>query len=150
MKACIITLILLMSAHNAFAVTYTVPVSADLSEYATFELENFQFTDNHNSVSVKYKIPKTLTGVEQIVEFYGVVNPSAASNFLFGKNGTIECPTVAKEEKLVCKVEYKNLLSNESQAISIISKTTSNRKDFLGRIQVMRSFSSDPVGFLHY
>ncbi|MBC7538990.1 MAG: hypothetical protein H7281_09225 [Bacteriovorax sp.] len=149
MKTSLLSLIFLLSVKSVFAASYTVPVEAELKNYANFELDSFKTTEYGGSITVKYKIPKLLTGVEQEVEFSGPVDEKANANILVGSNGVLTCSKEV-EEKMECKVEYKNLQIDQANAIKLINKISLNANEINGRIAVMKSFSSDPVGFIHY
>ncbi|MDD4973284.1 MAG: hypothetical protein PHY93_02990 [Bacteriovorax sp.] len=149
MKTSLFALILCCSIQSVFAATYSVPVEEELKVYANFEINSFKATETNGAVTVKYKIPKLLTGIEQEVEFNGTVDPKADTNILTGSNGVLTCSREV-QEKMECKVEYKNLQIDKEKAIKIINKISLSANEASGRIAVMNSFSSDPVGFIHY
>lgn len=141
--------ILFFSVQVAGAATYSVPVQDDLKPYASFNLKKFNLKNYEGETTVKYKLPLELTGIEQKVEFAGVINSKAQQNILTGKNGTMVCEKNS-EAKVSCQVEYKNLEIDEKEAISNIVQSSHSRSEMAGKIQVMRAFSSDPVGIITY
>jgi hypothetical protein len=149
MKTSLISFLILMSVQS-FAATYTVPVSADLKDFASFELESFKSKEENGTVTlIKYKVPRELTGVEQEVEFRGTIDDKAAYNLLSGPNGILTCGKEVNE-KMECRAEYKNLKFDENKAIEEIDETATSTLEASGRIAVMRAFSSDPVGIISY
>ena len=141
--------ILFFSTQIAGAATYSVPVQDDLKEYASFELKTFNLKRYIGKTTVKYKLPIELTGIEQKVEFTGIINSKAQQNILTGDNGTMICEKNS-EARISCQVEYKNLEIDEKQAISNIVQSSTTRSEIVGKIQVMRAFSSEPVGIITY
>lgn len=131
------------------AAQYSVPVAEEYAQYASFELKSFKNKEYDEVVRIKYKIPKVLTGVEQEVVFIGEVDQFAHAITLNGPNGEMNCQK-SESKSIECRVVYKNLLKKEEQAILEIIKVSKSSKEVLGRIEVMRSFSSDPVGIIRY
>lgn len=148
MKISLLSLILLVGAPS-FAATYSVPVEESLKNYAHFELEDFNIAEYEGAVTVKYKIPALLTGVDQVVEFGGKIDPKAETNILTGSNGVLNC-TRELQEKYECKVQFKNLQFDHENAVLLINEASSSNSEFRSRLKVMKSFSSDPVGVLSY
>ena len=149
MKASLITILFFLSLQSAYSATYSVPVANEYKEYAQFELNEFKSIEYDKTTTIKYQIPIELTGIAQTVEFSGAFLPGAEMNILTGPNGTLSC---SKEvvEKMECKVAYTNLKFDEKKAALLIHKASSNPSETLGRLFVMRAFSSDPVGIIHY
>ncbi|MGZ3787344.1 MAG: hypothetical protein ACXVLQ_02410 [Bacteriovorax sp.] len=148
MKTSLFVLVLQCFAQS-YAATYTVPVDSELKDYATLQLETFKTKDYEGATTIRYKIPKVLTGVDQVVEFNGSIDSKANSNVLTGANGTLTCAKQVNE-KMECRAEYKNLQVNEARAIDLINKISMSSSEASGRIAVMRAFSSDPVGIINY
>jgi len=96
-----------------------------------------------------YKIPTLLTGVEQEVVFNGSIDEKADTNILTGANGTLTCSKEVNEQ-MECKAEYKNIQINQDLAVAQISKVSMSGVEKMGRISVMKSFSSEPVGIIKY
>lgn len=149
MKTSFLIILLALNLQNAVAALYTVPVAEELSEYASFELDNFKSKAENNEVEIKYKIPMVLTGVQQEVVFTGQVDDKAYSNTLSGPNGKMVC-TKGLMEAVKCEVTYADLLTDEDKAIETIKKISKDNSEVFGRIEVMKAFSSDPVGIIHY
>lgn len=149
MKTNLLIILLALGMQNAVAALYTVPVSEELSQYAIFELDGFKSKSHHNEVEIKYKIPKVLTGVQQEVVFTGQVDDKAYSNTLSGPNGKMVC-TKGATEAIKCEVTYVDLLTDEDKAVETIKELSKDNAEVFGRIEVMKAFSSDPVGIIHY
>lgn len=135
---------------NSFAVEakYEVPVSEELKEYSQFELPDFEKKVDGNKVSVEYTLPDLLTGNLEKIELRGQIRANKNEILLTGEKGTAKC--VGLLSTITCTVSYYNLNLDETKAIEAIKNMSTTDKEFTGRIEVMRSFSTDPVGIITY
>lgn len=131
------------------AATYEVPVAEELKEYATFALENFEKSLDNNIISVKYDLPNTLTGTKEHISLQGAQVADGEDLIMFGDKGVAICKSATYSES-VCSVEYFNLKFDEESAINSIKSISKSGQETLGRIEVMRAFSTDPVGIIKY
>ena len=147
MKISILFLFLLLIG-NCFAATYEVPTTEDLKSYATYELKNIKFFKISKWVAVSYYLPQELTGNLEKVKYFGKIQ-NKNKIILKSSNGILTCD-VSPLEKTVCRAEYENLNIDEAKAEQIINATAKSPEEAIGRIQVMKSFSGEPVGIITY
>lgn len=128
--------------------SYEVPVSEDLKEYAQFELPDFEKKVDGDKFSVEYTLPAVLTGNAERIELNGKVRANKDEILLTGKKGAAKC--VGLLSTITCTISYENLDIDEGKVIEAIRNMSTSDKEFSGRIEVMRSFSTDPVGIITY
>ncbi len=127
---------------------YEVPVSAELKEYASFELPDFEKKVDGDKVSVEYTLPSVLTGNLEKIELKGKVHTNKDEILLKGYKGAAKC--VGLLSTITCTISYENLNIDEAKAIEAIKSMSTSEEEFTGRIEVMRAFSTDPVGIITY
>ncbi len=127
---------------------YEVPVSEESNEYAVFELPDFEKTVSDNNLKVEYTLPAVLTGNEVRIELKGKLRFNNNEVILKGEKGSAFCSGI--QSVITCKVFYENLLIDEEKAIAAIKSISTSSKEFNGRLEIMRSFSTDPVGIITY
>ena len=134
---------------QSMAATYEVPVADGLKEFATFKLENFVKRIDGETITVSYKLPVVLTGNEENIVLTGKVVSEGSDVILQGLKGIAICKSPVYEDS-VCSVEYFNLKFNQEKAINEITSISKSAVEQLARIEVMSSFSTDPVGIIKY
>jgi hypothetical protein len=146
MKAFLLFCFSAIAATSAMGATYEVPVAPELRNYATFELENFEKVEKDGKIMIGYDLPLMLTGTVEHVKLEGTYVEGSESLFLVGDKGTATCSSLYA----ICKVEYYNLEINPEKATTFIRSISKSHLEFASRIEVMKSFSTDPVGFINY
>lgn len=133
----------------SMAATYEVPVSEGLKEFAKFELSDFEKKIEGNHISVKYKLPKVLTGTRQNIELQGMLPAVGENLLLVGDHGVATCvgPYSATS---TCTVEYNDLSFDQEKALKAIRAISKSETEVGARLEVMKSFSTDPVGIIVY
>ncbi len=140
-------IILSLSFINfASAATYKVPVDPVLDKYAQFDLMDFEKTTSDDIIQIRYRLPETLTGKTQWVELEGMMSPDIT--LLFGDNAQAIC--IGEYTLTNCTIEYNNIEINQAEALRAIKKISISDEEVSGRIEVMKAFSTDPVGILSY
>lgn len=149
MKSLMTFLCMTVLISHVQAATYEVPVAEDLKEFATFTLENFEKSLDGDTITVRYDLPNILTGVNEHISLQGAQVPEGSDLILFGDKGVAKCISATYSES-VCSVAYFNLKFDEESAINSIKSISKSGVETLGRIEVMRAFSTDPVGIIKY
>jgi hypothetical protein len=143
------TLILLAALNSSvvLAASYEVPTATALKDYAHFELKDFSKRSDGYFVSLKYTLPVELTGTKQSIELSGIAE-AGKPFLLFGEQADAECLNYAST--INCTIRYNDLEIDEEKALQAIRKTSKSEEEVSGRLQVMRFFSTDPVGIITY
>lgn len=145
MKALII--LAALNSSLALAATYEVPTAVALKDYARFELKDFSKSREGHFVSIKYTLPEELTGEKQDIELSGIAE-EGKTFLLFGEQADAECLNYAST--INCTIRYNDLEIDEAKALKAIRKISKSEEEVSGRVQVMRFFSTDPVGIISY
>jgi hypothetical protein len=88
-----------------------------------------------------------LTGVTKHIRVSGRLG-NEKNTVLKDENGDIEC--TGDYTSFSCKIEYKDMVVDQAKAFEAILEESTSFEEAIGRIQVMRAFSSDPVGIVRY
>ncbi len=142
-----LTLGFILAAGNLMAASYEVPVAAELKELAIFELQDFEKKTEGDKVVVKYKLPYVLVGNEEKIKLEGKAVSGAEELLLVGDKAVATCRSY---DKFVCTIEYNDLDIDQEAAASAIRAISKNPTEVSGRLEVMRAFSTDPVGIITY
>jgi hypothetical protein len=143
--------IIFLFSFNLLAAQYEVPVSPDLIAYSTFLLSGFDKKLDGDEVTIKYHLPKMLVGSLPIIKLTGKIVDLTVKNQEFELNGEFgEAKCVGSYATMKCVVEYHDLEVNEAQALQEIKSQSLNLEEEEKRIQVMKAFSTDPVGIITY
>jgi hypothetical protein len=147
MKAALLLCLMMTISAQVRGATYEVPVEENLKPFATFELNEFQKTTDGHNVSVKYVLPEILTGSNTTIEMAGTVDEGTEHFSLTGVQGKADCEGL---EKTVCTVTYSGLFVDTENATLAIKKISKTKEEFGMRLEVMRNFSTDPIGSIYY
>ena len=149
MKAFLLVCISATFATSAMAATYEVPVTAELREYAIFNLIYFEKKVDGNKFKIKYDLPKMLTGEDEKIELEGTYIEGSEVLTLSGDKATAKC-TGVDSTKVSCIITYDSLDIDLERAAENIRKASATDQEFAARLEVMRAFSTDPVGIITY
>lgn len=148
MKLLLVSILALSFSSHSFAATYEVPVTESLKEFAKFDLVNFKKRIDGDKMTIKYNLPSLLTGSVQKIRLEGnIVNPTEEF-IMIGDNAVAIC--TGPYSTATCKVEYNNLTIDAEKAIQAIRQVSKSEAEVGARIEVMKSFSTDPVGIITY
>lgn len=147
MKAMMTIFSVLVMTSSSWAVTYEVPVSEELKQYAAFELTDFDYKLVGSKIILDYKLPKILVGNETRIQ---IETELRAENDEKGENvEQAEC--IGDVSVFTCTIKYDARLKiDQRAAIKAIREISGSRTEALGRIKVMRAFSTEPVGIVKY
>lgn len=128
-----------------------MPVNEELKSYSTFDLYDFDKKLDGDEVTIKYHLPELLVGNQFRIKLTGKIVGSASTSVevqLSGDHADAKC--VGSYTSMKCVIEYHDLIVIEDEVISLIKSKTFSPEEEAGRIQVMKAFSNDPVGIIHY
>lgn len=125
--------------------TYEVPVKEpELKSYAKFILPSFSSQVEGDRLTVRYTLPRAVTGAPVEIEMQGVVdekNPTV----LKGEYGEMTC------QDSVCKTNHSYVLNIDLKAVGAYLKSLNLTDDeYEKRFQVAKEFSGDPGGVLYW
>ena len=127
---------------------YEFPTSEELKEYATFELADVEKTIKDNKLIIEYNLPDILTGNVEHIELKGKIRANKDEVVMIGDKGAARCKGIYTET--TCTIQYNGLEIDADKAILAIKNISKSDKETSGRIEVMRAFSTDPVGIIIY
>ncbi|MBC7715253.1 MAG: hypothetical protein H7177_18045 [Rhizobacter sp.] len=158
MKAFLVLGLLVATTNTVFAnvyksldatpATYEVPVSEELKEYAVFELSDLEKKIKGDRFVVEYSLPDVLTGNIEYIHLEGKIQANKDEVVMIGDKGAARCKGVYTET--TCTVQYNGLEIDADKATEAIKNISKSDKETFGRIEVMRAFSTDPVGIIVY
>lgn len=125
---------------------YEVPVASELKEFATFEINDFVRTVKGDEVTIGYTLPRVLTGSLVYIELKGKVTSQDSESIMVGDKGLANCD----REYRKCTIEYFNLSFDQEKAKELIEGISQSPFETAARLEVMRVFSTDPVGIVTY
>lgn len=146
MKAFII--LAALNSSISFAATYEVPTTDALKDFARFELKDFSKKAEKNYVSIKYTLPEELTGTKQHIELEGFAGVEGQTFLLFGDQAQAECLNYSSTVN--CTIRYNDIEVDEDKALKVIRKISKSNEEVGARLEVMRFFSTEPVGIISY
>lgn len=126
--------------------TYTVPVPAELTGFAKFDLNDAVLSTVGSKITLSYSLPKELVG-----DNYGAIvlrgkKRSDSAFTLKGEFGDATC--LANAQKTECIVDYDDLVIDRIGAVVAINARTENLRERALLIEVARIFESEPVGVI--
>jgi hypothetical protein len=132
------------SVSGVFTGTYEVPVTASLSDAATFSVAEVTWGANAKSASLSYKLPRELVGKSIAIELAGPVGPAGHAS-LSGAAGDADCTFNAVS--VVCHETLAGLTPLEVD-LSVVQQlaTDSFAGNAQDRLDVAKLFSADPIG----
>lgn len=148
MKAFLTFNILMTVSFNVLSATYEVPVKSELKKYASFELTGFSKIEKDGNIKIKYELPNVLTGSPEVIELEADNYTGLEDFILKGEHGEAKCHV--KKPITKCAIEYTNLVIDEKLATDEILKISTHGLEASKRIEVMKAFSTDPVGIVTY
>jgi hypothetical protein len=151
MKINLLGLLVLSFTFNLMAAQYEVPVAEELKSYSTFDLNDFDKKLDGDEVTIKYHLPELLVGDQPRIKLTGKIVGSANSNSVIEMSGDhADAKCVGSYASMKCVIEYHDLILIEEEVINIIKSKSLPPEEEAGRIQVMKAFSTDPVGIITY
>ncbi|MBY0414418.1 MAG: hypothetical protein K2Q18_09640 [Bdellovibrionales bacterium] len=135
-----------LSTAHAEKTTYEVPVVKALEEFASFDLKDFEKKIDGDKLMVKYHLPDLLTGRNEHIHLEGRIQANSSEVLLVGDKGIAKCQAFYD----TCQVEYYNLNIDEEAAKDAIDKVSKTLEERQARIEVLRVFSTDPIGVIRY
>lgn len=148
MKTFLSICLAVVMTNSATAATYEIPVAAGLKKFATFELNDFEKKIDGDKVTIKYYLPFELVGNYERIKLEGRMTKESNSLILIGKKAVAICE--GGYITMMCTVEYENLEIDKEAAVDIIRSISKSPEEVSARIEVMRAFSTDPVGIINY
>lgn len=131
---------------------YRVPAPDELEEYASYPVTEFEVKRAYGRITVRYEIPRALTGAQNIVEFEGADGDRLE---LSGLNGTMSCDSSKIQD---CAVTYYGLVIDEEARTQLLRELSRDESEFTNRLVVAQSFcrprlalfatGGEPCGFL--
>lgn len=150
MKIKLLALVFL-STLNVWAAQYEVPVTPELKAYSVFPLVDFDKKLDGDEIIIKYHLPELLVGEHPRIKLTGKLVGSAQKNneiVLTGEFADAKC--VGSYSSMKCVIEYHDLDVNEEEVVNLIKSQSLSQEEEMGRIQVLKAFSTDPVGIITY
>jgi len=128
--------------------SYTVPVKEELKKYSKFDLDEVVIEQKANQLTLRYTLPRELTGRPQLVEFKGMITTEGPMT-LTGKNGTMACKSSVDLSS--CEVRYKDLEFDLKARDQALKESSSSAEELKGREAVAVAFHAggEPHGVLH-
>ncbi len=145
----LITVLVLLTSVSAFAkigqATYEVPTSqSDLKASSLFNISKVEVSRNQNNITtVKYLVPEELTGLQNIIEFSGVLNEDEGT--LTSEYGILKCLTGKRQ--LMCTASYLDLEFDSEKAKEIMAQKFQDQ-ELQNRLRLQEKFSTDPIGII--
>lgn len=126
---------------------YWVPVSKQLSQFSSFDLEEIKVVETAEKVSIEYDLPLELTGAPNKVKFEGAV-PASGKLILKSDYGVMECPKAGEFKN--CAVSYGGLNFNEQARTELLQSISKSNDELQKRQLVAMSFQhgGEPHGFI--
>jgi len=139
---------------------YSVPVSPELAEFASFDLAHVGFSETAEGLSLFYNLPPEVIGPEASGITLDSIGAADGSLFRSMKatqdiNGhPIKVATAGcskhplNEKKFHCMIVYDNLFIDQDKVTAFVA---SNYNDSIGqtkRLQVAAAFANEPSGIL--
>ncbi len=149
MKTFFALLLSIVFVNTSLAATYEVPVAEGLKEFAKFKLSDFEKRIEGNTIFIKYKLPRLLTGTRQNIELQGLLPTDGKNLLLVGDLGVATCVGTYTAIS-TCTVEYNDLSFDQEKAEKEIRAISKSETEVGARLDVMKSFSTDPVGIIIY
>lgn len=134
------------SGQAALDGTYTVPVTAELEPYASFDVSSIQFCEHGGSVSLSYDLPALLVGAPTHLEFRGVFDPSAPTLELEGDQGSASCTPAGGTWS--CREMLSGIEVDTDKLRERLSGMPA--AEAAARSDVSDAFSQDPIGVLTF
>ncbi len=151
MKNSFSAFLILFFSFNLMAAQYEVPVPSEIKEYSIFSLDDFDKKLDGDEITIKYHLPKMLVGDTSRIKLTGKIVGSSNNSQeieMKGEFGSAKC--AGSYNSMKCVIEYHDLVVNEVEALKAIQAQSSSAEEEAGRIQVMKAFSTDPVGIITY
>ena len=148
MKALSIFLFSMLMTQALMGATYEVPMAEGLKEFSTFTLSDFEQEKVGNKIFVRYSLPQVLTGVNQKVELSGIMS-AEGSLLLVGDSAMAMC-IGSYTGGSTCTIQYNDLIIDQEKALKSIRSISKSETEVGARLEVMKSFSTDPVGIITY
>jgi hypothetical protein len=146
MKFIFFTLLFNCTAFAQSYGTYHVPVPAELSQFANFEVSDAEIQIANNKINLSYRLPTELVGpIENKVILSGRIRERRILK-LRGPNSKATC--INSETQLECKVSYPDLVIDSAAVEAHLRETILDPAELMGRLQVANSFSTEPVGIV--
>ncbi len=146
MKSLTLLVLLLNSFALQAAVTYTVPVPAELEAFATFPNLPARYVQEGTQITVSYRLPEELVGNQTTVIALRGEMKNPREFRLKGEHGDARCQSA--HQRLNCIVEYKDLPIDERALGLFIEQKFPERVEQLARLEVARLFSGEPIGVI--
>ncbi len=148
MKKMCFFLLCLTYGSLSFGATYEVPTDEALKPFATFELKDFKVHLIGRTLFIRYHLPEMLVGYSERIWLKGKIDSDKGTVVLTGPNAKATCNGVY--ESMKCQISYEALDIDEAAALTAIKEISKSSLETSSRIQVMRAFSTDPVGIISY
>lgn len=138
---------LVETAHaNIASGTYSVPVSAELAQYASYSVGSINFCSTGELVTLGYKLPALLLGKAEHVAFTGPWNPSTSRFELASEDGTGVCERAGTT--WTCTEEFSAVTVDLTELDKELEGLSAPEID--GRRAVSQLFGQDPIGILTF
>jgi hypothetical protein len=140
----------LASSNFAFADrpvrgVYTVPVSDDLAEYASYSVKFKANTYEDIPSELVFFLPEQLVGSKSWITFREL---EIGSGKFVGEKGSGSCALNGRDFE--CQFKFDNLSIDESLLQESIEKTYLDLKEQAARKLVAERFGGEPIGILSY
>jgi hypothetical protein len=142
------------------AAHYSVPVSAELASFATFDIQNIELSEGANGLNISYRLPAEIVGSNSDVIRLSRAS-SAGDGSLEKMVGSIDRPQGPRviadascskhpfnPKKILCMIVYDALLIDSEQTTDFLSTEYQGSSDLSKRLQVAALFANEPAGVL--
>jgi hypothetical protein len=127
---------------------YSVPVEPRLQALATFPLNEIIHRETEGIVTLSYDLPIELTGVAHDRVWLRGDSKSGPEFKMSGPRGEGSC--FRSEKALSCSVNLTPVRIDRPHLEEKLRQISSSPAEVLDRLEVARTFESDPIGIVTY
>lgn len=132
------------AVSGSYGGAYRVPVTADLTAAATFDVTELTWTVAGGVATLSYNLPRALVGKLVRVVFTGPFDPATGSATLTGAAGTSQCTITAST--ISCAETMQGLVPLAPRLDVVQALAVSYPGPAADRIAVATQFAGDPIG----